>query len=124
MHDFIPLAIRTESFTFPLNEQKFPSATSDRLLHAAIGLVTEAGEFADALKKHLFYSKPLDEVNLKEELGDILWYIAIAMDALGTDFPTEMTRVIKKLQVRYPEKFDEEKAEARDLFAERKALEE
>lgn len=47
------------------------------LLHCATGLVTESAELVDAIKKHVFYGKPLDVVNIKEELGDLLWYIAI-----------------------------------------------
>lgn len=121
--DFIDLCLRTESGRFPLCEQKYPDGSTDRLLHAGLGLCTEAGEFLDALKKHLFYGKPLDEVNLKEELGDLLWYMAIAMNALGTDFNLEMDRVIAKLRTRYPEKFSDEAALVRDLDAERKVLE-
>lgn len=94
-----------------------------RLLHASIGLNTEQAEFADVLKKAMFYGKPLDETNLKEELGDMLWYMAIAMDALNTDFETEMARVIHKLRTRYPDKFSDYQADNRDLAAERQALE-
>ena len=42
-----------------------------RLLHAAMGLCTESGEFMDMMKKHILYGKTIDEVNLKEELGDL-----------------------------------------------------
>ena len=84
---------------------------------------TETAEFTDALKKSLFYGKPLDTVNLKEELGDLLWYVALAMDELGTDFETEMARVIAKLEARYPEKFTTDKALNRDLDTERAILE-
>lgn len=123
MRDFIEQAIRTESGRMPLDERSFPSGVEDRLLHAGIGMVTEAGEFIDQLKKHLFYRKELDLVNLKEELGDILWYVAIAMSALETDFPTEMDRVIRKLRARFPDKFSDDKANNRDLDNERQVLE-
>lgn len=93
------------------------------LLHASMGMVTEAGEFMDMMKKHLFYGKPQDEVNLKEEIGDILWYAAIALEALGTDFSEVMETNINKLKARYPEKFTEDKAINRDLETERKILE-
>ena len=124
MNDFIKLAIRTESTKTPLQLDLYPDCTPDRLLHAAMGLSTEANEFLDPIKKHLFYGKPLDLVNLKEELGDMLWYMAIAMDALDTTFEAEMTRVINKLKVRYPDKFTEYDAINRDLTAERRKLEE
>lgn len=94
------------------------------LLHASMGLVTEAGEFQDMLKKHLYYNKPLDRVNLKEEIGDILWYCALALRSLDSDFEEVMDTNIKKLQARFPDKFTEEKANNRDLDKERNILEE
>ncbi|QEG12336.1 putative pyrophosphatase [Klebsiella phage vB_KaeM_KaOmega] len=117
MSQFIKDAIRTESHNFYLD------AVGPRLIHASMGLVTEAAEFQDALKKSLFYGKPLDTTNLKEEMGDLLWYLALAMDALNTDFDAEQDRVIRKLKARYPSKFDNELAENRDLSTERKILE-
>lgn len=114
---FIKDAIRTESSNF------FMDQVSPRLLHASMGFVTEAGEFQDALKKTLYYGKPLDKTNLKEEIGDLLWYMAIAMDELSTDFDAEQDRVIRKLKARYPSKFDNDLAENRDLVKERSILE-
>ena len=93
------------------------------LLHASMGLVTESAEFVDTIKKTLFYGKQLDTTNLKEEIGDILWYVAIACKALDTDIATEMARNVSKLKKRYPNGFTEEKAINRDLDTERKELE-
>lgn len=93
------------------------------LLHASMGMVTEAGEFQDMIKKHIFYGKERDDVNLKEEIGDILWYCAIALNALGTDFESVMQTNIDKLAARYPDKFTEDKAIDRDLDKEREILE-
>lgn len=116
--DFIKEALRTESKpVLVLDEDQ------TRLLHAAIGIQTEAGEFSDQLKKHLFYGKELDLVNLQEEMGDLLWYMAIACDVLGTSFEVEQERVIKKLKTRYPDKFTNDLAENRNLDAEREVLE-
>lgn len=113
--EFVKQALRTESPQF--------NRLNPRILHAAFGFITESGEFADALKKSMFYGKELDVVNLKEEAGDILWYMAILFDELDTSFEEEMERVIGKLKIRFPEKFTEELAETRDLDAERKHLE-
>lgn len=112
---FIEQARRTESHNFTV-----PNA---RILHAAMGCVTEAGEMLDALKKSTFYGKPLDNVNIREEAGDLLWYLAILFDEVGTSFEVEMARVVKKLQIRYPDKFSEEHALTRNLAAEREVLE-
>lgn len=117
MKEFIDNALRTESTVFNMQEG------DERLLHAAIGLATESGEFLDQMKKHIFYGKELDKVNLKEEIGDLFWYIAIALDELNSDFTTETDRVIAKLKARYPDKFSLESSENRDLDNERKVLE-
>lgn len=123
MSDFITDALRTESSIFNKLHDLEKEYSTSRLVHAAFGMQTETAEFTDALKKSLFYGKPLDTVNLKEELGDLLWYVALAMDELGTDFETEMTRVITKLKTRYPDKFTADKALNRDLEVERQVLE-
>lgn len=124
MSKFIEDSLRTESSEFNmLVDNDANIYKRERLVHAAMGMQTETAEFTDALKKSLFYGKPLDVTNLKEELGDLLWYVAIAMDELDTDFDAEMDRVINKLKVRYPEKFTRDAAEVRDLTAEREVLE-
>ncbi|MFG1485459.1 nucleoside triphosphate pyrophosphohydrolase family protein [Halobacteriovorax sp. RZ-2] len=117
-------AIRTESRDFDAMNTRLNDDGIKRLLHAGIGLSTEAGEFLDALKKHIFYGKELDRVNLAEELGDLFWYMAIVGDELGIKFEDVMERNITKLKARYGEKFSEEKADKRDLDSERKILEE
>jgi NTP pyrophosphatase (non-canonical NTP hydrolase) len=99
-----------------------PVSTID-LIHAAMGLATEAGEFMDTMKKHIFYGKLIDEVNLAEELSDIFWYCALACNALDVSFDDVMKINIEKLQKRYPEKFTEDAALNRDLEAEREILE-
>ena len=77
----------------------------------------------DALKKHIYYGKDLDKVNLREEAGDLLWYISIMLDVLGTTYEECMQINIEKLAARYPNKFTEEDAIKRDLKKERKILE-
>lgn len=117
-------ALRTESNNFETIGSRLMQGEIIRLLHAGMGMDTEAGEFTDQLKKHIFYGKPLDEVNLSEEIGDMLWYIAIAADALNIDISQIMQTNIDKLKARYPEKFTEYDAQNRDLGKERGILEE
>lgn len=121
--NYVSKAKRTESKDWKGIGDRLSNERSIRLLHTAMGLQTEAGEFTDALKKTFFYGKKLDTVNLEEELGDLFWYIAIACDELNIKPVELMTRNIKKLQARFPEKFTEEKAENRDLEKERSILE-
>lgn len=122
--NYVPLVIRSESSDFPKIKEKFKHTDNIRLLHAAMGMCTEAGEFQDMLKRFFFYHKELDVINLIEELGDMLWYVGLACDVLEVTLEEVMTRNINKLRERYPEKFDEVKAIFRDLDTERKTLEE
>lgn len=117
--EYVKNAMRTESI---VDLPPHGSITS-RLQHAIDGTVTESGEMVDALKKHRFYGKELDYVNLKEEAGDLLWYVAILIDELGTTFEEVMDINIDKLKARYPEKFTNERALNRDLDTERGILE-
>ena len=110
-------ALRTESKLFQF------TARTPRLMHIALGLTSEVGEIADQLKKHIFYGNELDETNLKEEAGDVMWYLALLMDELETTFNKEQNRNINKLKDRFPEKFTQDKVNNRDLDTERKGLE-
>jgi len=94
-----------------------------RKLHAAMGCCTESGELMDAVKKHILYGKPIDEVNLQEEAGDMFWYCALLADAVGFSFEDTFEKNIAKLKARYPNKFTEKDALVRDLDKERQILE-
>lgn len=120
--NYIEEAKRTESDAFSIAVAD-RLAHRPRLLHAAMGLVTESGEFLDNFKKHIYYGKPFDATNVVEEIGDVLWYCAIALDCVGMSFEQCMERNIHKLRTRYPEKFNQTDAIDRDLDAERLALE-
>lgn len=54
-----------------------PSLGSEKLdhTHMRLGMITEIAEIADIFKKHIAYKKPIDFVHLKEEIGDVFWYI-------------------------------------------------
>jgi NTP pyrophosphatase (non-canonical NTP hydrolase) len=92
-------------------------------LHMIIGMQTEVAEIADVYKKHIAYKKPIDYVNIKEELGDAMWYIANLCNIHGWDLRDILATNIAKLEARYPEKFTEENALNRDLVIEREILE-
>ena len=123
-NNYVEEVLRSE----PQDVEKMMERLSDirvlRLLHASMGFCTEVGEFQDMLKKHIFQGRGIDFINAKEELGDIMWYVGLAVDVLRTTLNEVMTGNIKKLRLRYPEKFSAEKSENRDLPAERKLLEE
>lgn len=115
------------SRTLPISgEQKFFSPKSanpdtfpayDRnvdLIHACFGITGEAGELLDPVKKAMFYGKPLDIQNIREEAGDLLWYIAGPLcRALGCTLEDLARENVAKLRARYPEKYTDEAAVAR-----------
>jgi len=93
-----------------------------RLLHGAIGVATEAGELVDIVKKVTFYKRKLAVPDIIEEVGDILWYLALVCDEAGVTFEEIMERNVAKLQKRYPERFSTKAERNRDYNAERDAM--
>ena len=92
-------------------------------LHMIMGISTESGEIVDVFKKHLAYSKEIDYINIKEEIGDLMFYIVNMCNMNGWDLRDIMQTNIDKLKTRYPEKFTEEEALNRNLKKERGVLE-
>lgn len=84
------------------------------LLNGVMGLNGEAGECIDLMKKAMFQGHELDKEKLLDELGDILWYVAITCEGLGTDVDAAMRRNIEKLMKRYPDGFSTERSVYRE----------
>lgn len=83
------------------------------LNHSLHGLSSEVGEIADIIKKHIIYEQPFNRSHMEEELGDLMWYIALMCYANGFSLEAIMQQNIAKLMKRYPEKFTPEAAAAR-----------
>jgi hypothetical protein len=94
-----------------------------RTMHALLGVITEGGELAEIMVGAIENDGAIDAVNLHEELHDISWYSAVAHDANSLDFIVGLRNNINKLIKRYPQKFDSEHADNRNLDAERAELE-
>lgn len=92
-------------------------------LHMILGIITESGELADVYKKLIAYDKQVDLVNVREELGDIMWYLVNFCTLNGIDLEDVLETNINKLKARYPDKFTAEAALNRNLEVERKVLE-
>jgi len=122
LNNFVSLAIRSESADFAAISKRLSDVKVIRLIHASMGMCTETGEFTDQLKRHIFYGSPLDEGNLLEEIGDKLWYLAIALSAIDKELGEAAFKVIEKLRRRYPDKFNEHQAINRDPDAEKEGL--
>lgn len=72
------------------------------LLHAALGVTSEAGELATSVKKHWAYLAPLDRENILEELGDLLFYVAALAQVCDFSLEQVVTHNVEKLNKRYP----------------------
>lgn len=86
------------------------------LMTASTGLAAEGGEFSEVVKKAVYQGKELTDgeiYHMKRELGDVLWYLANACTALGTDIETIMEMNIEKLEARYPNGFEAFRSENR-----------
>jgi NTP pyrophosphatase (non-canonical NTP hydrolase) len=96
--DFVDLADR-------LVELDREGANIERLLTAGVGINAEGGEFLEIIKKMVFQGKPWNDDNREHliiELGDLLWYVAQATQALGVSFDEVIEVNVKKLEKRYP----------------------
>lgn len=71
------------------------------LLHMAVGISGESGELLDAVKKAAIYNKPLDLVNVIEELGDLEFYLEGFRQGLGLSRDDILAQNISKLSTRY-----------------------
>jgi len=83
------------------------------LLSAALGLNGEAGEVADMIKKHEFQGHEFDREHFIEELGDVMWYVALGATAVGASLDEIMEGNIKKLMERFTDGFDSERSRNR-----------
>lgn len=75
------------------------------ILHAVLGISGEAGELLDGLKKAIIYRKPIDLVNIREELGDLEFYLEALRQSLNIEREETLEHNIIKLQTRYGESY-------------------
>ncbi len=114
--DYLNWAItkdRTQPQYDELGNRLNNSTSQLRLLHGGMGISGEAGELMDAIKKHILYNKELDVKNVKEELGDLCWYMSLLLDEIGSSFEEVMKMNHDKLEKRFPGGFTEKLAQQR-----------
>lgn len=98
MQEYQKLAMRTD------DPKKYNSAIN-RLLNGVMGLNGEAGEVIDLVKKALFQGHELKKEDMIQELGDVLWYIALCCETIDVSMEEVANANIVKLVKRYPDGF-------------------
>jgi len=83
------------------------------LTYTALGLTGESGEVAEMIKKAFYHGHALEKEALSQELGDVLWYLAVMASGLGLSLDQIASENIDKLRARYPEGFSEERSRNR-----------
>jgi NTP pyrophosphatase (non-canonical NTP hydrolase) len=77
----------------------------DRLLDASAGLAEEAAEVLGLVRKRVFQNRETDRAKLVEELGDVLWCLAVTADTLGISLDDVAVQNQAKLAKRHPDGF-------------------
>lgn len=72
LNEYQKLALRTA----PAFRARVVQPIQDFLIHAQMGLQTEVAEIIE---------KPDDEENVHQEIGDVMWYVALGCSGLGVD---------------------------------------
>lgn len=83
------------------------------LMHVAFGVAGESGELVDAVKKYVFYRKPIDLKNVKEELGDLEFYLQAVRDHFGFTREEILRGNVDKLSTRYSTGYSDKAAQDR-----------
>ena len=85
-------------------------STDGHLVNGLLGLSGETGECCDLAKKWFYQDGRDIRENLKDELGDVMWYVAEAATAMGWTLEEIAQHNVEKLKLRYPQGFEAERS--------------
>ena len=88
---------------------KFFGNKWEELMAWGLGVSGEAGDVAGCIKKTCCHQND-QTAGIKENLGDVLWYIAAICNFEGWKLEDVMQENIEKLKKRYPQGFTEKDA--------------
>ena len=74
-------------------------------MNALLGLVGETGEVVELFKKRNYHGKQFTLEQLRDELGDVLYYVYAMCHEMMLDPEDVMQANIEKLAKRYPDGF-------------------
>jgi NTP pyrophosphatase (non-canonical NTP hydrolase) len=95
---------------FQTSVDRTVSPVNKDLVQVCLGLMDEVGELSGAVKKWRAQGHRLDMENVKEELGDVLFYVVMGCIVSGISLDEVMEYNVKKLQNRYPKGFEAERS--------------
>jgi NTP pyrophosphatase (non-canonical NTP hydrolase) len=103
----VALSMTPSDYQHHVQRTMRPRDERDKLLLCGFGLAGETGEVVDLLKKFLFNGAGIDlpREKLKEELGDVLWYLANLCTTLAITLEDVMHANLAKLHRRHPNGF-------------------
>lgn len=70
------------------------------IVYPALGMIGEAGEVSEKVKKWLRGDRELDKEDLIKEIGDVMWYAASLADDLGYTLQDVIEANVAKLSSR------------------------
>lgn len=82
----------------------------EHLYNGILGLAGETGECADLVKKHFYQDGREIIQNLKDEAGDVLWYVVEVISAMGWTLEEVAQHNVDKLLARYPTGFSADRS--------------
>lgn len=85
--------------------QKLALRTAGPKGEAILGIGGEVGELQNKYKKQEYHGHEFNDGEIAEELGDILWYVAVLAASEDVDLERLAVDNIKKLRSRYPNGF-------------------
>jgi len=82
----------------------------ERLLLGVMGLAGESGEVVDLAKKARFQGHSIDTNKVKDELGDVMWYLGLLCHTFGFSLQEIRQANVAKMHRRYPNGFEVERS--------------
>jgi len=85
-------------------------------------LLIAVGKLVDHLKKHVFHKAPCNLQHVIKEVGDVMFYLNWIVVMFGLSWDDILSANFAKLMARYPNGFNEDDANNRDLNKEEAAI--
>ena len=98
---------------YNVDAQQLSEIDIPALINGVLGITGEDREVSDIVKKNNFYEIGLDMDNIKKEVGDVCWYIALICKACCFDLDSVLEANVEKLKIRFFYVCDVERANHR-----------